>query len=360
MKNVYTSAAVLGITCLLFAASKPETNENAGCKKETIRFILHNKKASMPVVIRGNIQSKKVILFLHGGPGGTALKKIGTKTFEKLEVDFGVIYWEQRGADKSRGGTQKEFMTLEQFIDDLDLLVDLLRIQYPKATFFLMGHCWGGALATAYLADSNRQAKIGGCILLGAAYNNPRGDSLSMVWVKQHARQMIEGNQNVRYWKNALEWYDKNPSFTTTDLNHYSFVRKANGYQLAHGDTLGIFPGYTLGDIFKKPNEYLNYYINYYKTLSLFDISKIDLSSKLPEITVPTLIIWGSEDGLVPIALGYEAYELLGTVSENKKLVVLENTAHTVFYEQPTAFSSNVRIFVDQHSSSDISLTSNE
>jgi len=30
----------------------------------------------MPVVVRGNLESGILILFLHGGPGGTSLKKL--------------------------------------------------------------------------------------------------------------------------------------------------------------------------------------------------------------------------------------------------------------------------------------------
>ena len=61
-------------------------------------FCLKNKEASMPVVIRGKVNSDVLILFLHGGPGGTAMKKIGTRAFNGLEEEFGVVYWDQRGA----------------------------------------------------------------------------------------------------------------------------------------------------------------------------------------------------------------------------------------------------------------------
>ncbi|HEX5171855.1 MAG TPA: hypothetical protein VFW11_21900, partial [Cyclobacteriaceae bacterium] len=40
-------------------------------------FYLVNKGAQMPVSVRGNKASGIFILFIHGGPGGTSLQKIG-------------------------------------------------------------------------------------------------------------------------------------------------------------------------------------------------------------------------------------------------------------------------------------------
>jgi len=40
-------------------------------------FYLVNKNAQMPVSVRGNTSSGIFVVFLHGGPGGTALQKIG-------------------------------------------------------------------------------------------------------------------------------------------------------------------------------------------------------------------------------------------------------------------------------------------
>jgi pimeloyl-ACP methyl ester carboxylesterase len=314
-------------------------------------FWLKNKDAKMPVVIRGNIQSSSMIVFLHGGPGGTALKKIGTRAFNALEQDFAVVYWNQRGADKSKGGNTKKHLNLHQFVEDLDMLIDHIETMYPGMNLFLMGHCWGGALATAYLADEHRQNKITGWIMIGGAYNNPKGDSLSMEWVKAHARTMIERGEQVRYWRSSIRWYDRNPGFSSAQLRHYNFVRKANGYQLVKGDSLGIYPCYTNKDILKKPDQFVGYNLNYYRTLKRFVISDIDLSHQLSLIKIPFLVFWGSEDGLIPVELGREAYEKAGASPEHKLLIVYEEVAHTIYYEHPTGFSKGVAGFICRYNS---------
>jgi pimeloyl-ACP methyl ester carboxylesterase len=66
-----------------------------------------------------------------------------------------------------------------------------------------------------------------------------------------------------------------------------------------------------------------------------------DLAKWLHRITVPTLLVWGDKDGLVPPEFG-EAYRaaILGS-----RLVVLENAGHAPFDEQKDAFLAAFREF---------------
>lgn len=309
-------------------------------------FYIENNGARMPVIIRGDINSKVLIVFLHGGPGGTSMKKIGSKAFLLLERKFAVAYWDQRGSVFSHGGDGKKFLTLDQFVDDLDILINLLKAQYPCHTVFLMGHCWGGALGTAYLFSEDRQSKITGWIDVAGAHNNPRGDSLSMAWVRNYANSKVEQNEDVQYWQNAIEWYRDNPGFSSADLNHYRYVKKARGYVLSESRENGIYPGYNWKDFFRTPVEFMRYYINYDKILSDFIISDIDLTDGMKNITIPALIVWGNNDGLIPVDLAHEAYGALGTQEPDKQVLVFKNTAHTVFYEQPDDFAASVEKFI--------------
>ncbi len=309
-------------------------------------FFIINKESKMPVVIRGNVDSRVLILFLHGGPGGSAMQKIGTRAFNGLEKEFGVIYWDQRGAEGSKGGAQKKYMNLNQFVEDLNLLVDRIHNMHPHAQLFLMGHSWGGGFGTAYLMDSTRQSKITGWIDMAGAHNNPKGDSLSAEWVKDYANKKIKQGEKIRYWKRALRWYEKNPEFLSNAMRHYSFVRKSNGYQLVKGDTLGKYHCYNSHDLFKKPVKYVTYYLKYYKTLNRLLISDMDMTPSMKNITLPCLILWGNKDGIIPVAMAVEALDVLGTAPSEKKLVIFDKTAHTIYYEQSTLFVKAVKDFV--------------
>jgi len=66
------------------------------------------------------------------------------------------------------------------------------------------------------------------------------------------------------------------------------------------------------------------------------------LAKWLHRIDVPTLLLWGAEDGLVPPKFG-EAYR---TLIPRSRLVVLPETGHAPFDEQKEAFLAAFRDFI--------------
>jgi pimeloyl-ACP methyl ester carboxylesterase len=57
---------------------------------------------------------------------------------------------------------------------------------------------------------------------------------------------------------------------------------------------------------------------------------------RLPEIEVPTLIVWGRNDVLVPVDDAFEFERLIG---DNAHAVVFEDTGHLAMLERPTRFN---------------------
>lgn len=313
-------------------------------------FFLVNKKAQMPVVVRGNYGSGVLIVFIHGGPGGTALQKIGLTAFNELEKNYGLVFWDQRASGSSQGNSAIADLTLQQFTDDLDKLVDLLSAKYHHPAIFLMGHSWGGCLGTNYLVDAARQQKIRGWIDVDGAHNNPLGDDLSKEFVIRYADEQIITGVDPDFWRYVISWYDKNPEFTTDQLEHYAFVEKAHGYifdsSLAHSEK---FPNYSFQYLFESPANVNATLINYRSVIKNFIISDIDLTPKMNDIHVPSLIIWGAHDGIIPYPMAQLAYDALGTPAGEKKLVTLANSAHNGFHEEPSAFVGAVSAFVNEY-----------
>lgn len=61
-----------------------------------------------------------------------------------LESKFIVVYWEQRGTGKSfNSEIPRSSMCVEQFIRDLDELVDTMRSRFGKDKVAIYGHSWG-------------------------------------------------------------------------------------------------------------------------------------------------------------------------------------------------------------------------
>jgi proline iminopeptidase len=319
--------------------------------KEGDFFFLVNKGANMPVTVRGNTASGILIVFIHGGPGGTALQKIGLPAFNALEKNYGTVFWDQRGSGSSQGNSPDKLLTLDQFVEDLDKLIDLLSAKYGAPKIFLMGHSWGGCLGTAYLTDNGRQNKIKGWIEVDGAHNNPLGDDFSFEWMTDFARQAIVSGIEVDFWKYALDWYVKNPNFTSDQLEHYAFLEKANGYvhDPAKKRDPATFPNYSYSYVFNSPADLTQALTNYNHVVKNFIISDIDLTGQMKNITIPSLIIWGKYDGVIPFPMAAQAFNSLGTNSSDKSILELTNSGHEGFYEEPDVFVSGVTNFVETY-----------
>jgi pimeloyl-ACP methyl ester carboxylesterase len=325
------------------------------CEDDSYRegdfFFLINKEAKMPVVVRGNKTTGIFILFVHGGPGGTSLQKIGLPAFNDLEKSYATVFWDQRGSGSSQGNGKNDLLTLPQFVEDLDKLIDLIRFKYNNPEIFLMGHSWGGCLGTAYLSDASRQTKIQGWIEVDGAHNNPKGDSLSLSWITGFAQQQAAQHVESDFWNYVLNWYKKNPNFTSNQLEHYAFLEKADGY--VHDPTVprtpATYPGYPAGYVFNSPADITMALTNENHVISSFLISDIDLTPQMKNITLPSLIVWGQFDGVIPVAMATHAMNSLGTPVFGKRLVVLPNSGHVGFYEEPELFAASVRQFINQY-----------
>jgi proline iminopeptidase len=314
-------------------------------------FYLINKGAEMPIIVRGNKASGVFVLFIHGGPGGTAIQKIGLPVFNQLEQHYATVFWDQRGSGSSQGNSPDDLLTLDQFVEDLDKVVDLLQYKYNNPEIFLFGHSWGGCLGTAYLTDQERQRKIKGWIEVDGAHNNPKGDSLSLQFVTDYAVQQIDSNKDVSYWNYALGWYARNPNFTSDQLEHYAFLEKAHGY--VHDPNIKrdpkTFPEYTTTYLFNSPADVTAELTNYNHVIKHFIISDIDLTPQMKSITLPALLMWGEYDGVIPYPMAQQAFFALGTIAAQKSITQLPNAAHFSFYEDPDLCANTIIGFVEKY-----------
>ena len=102
------------------------------------------------VMVRGESIANPSLILLHGGPGLSE-----TRFFRRfnapLEKSFTVVYWDHRGAGKSfYPDIPRSSMTVDQFISDLDDLVEAVCERLGKAKVVIFGHSWGSALGVLY------------------------------------------------------------------------------------------------------------------------------------------------------------------------------------------------------------------
>ncbi len=91
--------------------------------------------------IKGKNKNNPVLLYLHGGMPDYFLKQ---KYPTKLEDDFVVVWWEQRGSGISYNSKEPlSSITQEKLISDTLELTNYLRRRFEKKKIYLMGHSGG-------------------------------------------------------------------------------------------------------------------------------------------------------------------------------------------------------------------------
>lgn len=74
------------------------------------------------------------------------------------------------------------------------------------------------------------------------------------------------------------------------------------------------------------------------------NIVKEDLVPYLSQINVPTLLLWGAEDKIIPVRIAEEMNKLI----KNSKLVVVDNARHGVPWTHPKEFTDEVEKFLGE------------
>jgi len=308
-------------------------------------FYLESKGAIMPVWVKGNKQSNVFLLLLHGGPGDSAMYYSTFDAFEKLEKDYALVYWDQRMSGAAQGNAKPESINLEQFVEDLEKVVTLIRHKYNNPALFLLGHSWGGTLGTAFLINPANQTNISGWIELNGGHNLKDGLIHSKEWVIEKAEEQIALGKDVNYWRKELAWYD-NVIFSNDNaiFRHYDNLHKLNAYYV---DTSNAFEA-PFSWLFNSPYA-ISVFLNPYYGIKYnnFELWNINLTPEMNKIKIPSLILWGKHDGVFPIVLAHEAYENIG--SDNKYLHVFEYSAHNPCFEEPDLFVDRVRIFINEY-----------
>jgi len=120
------------------------------------------------VMIRGESAANPPMIFLHGGPGW-AETRFFRRFNASLETCFTIVYWDQRGAGMSYDPSiSASSMTVEQFISDLDEVVDFVCERLGRPRVAILGHSWGSVLGPLYGARyPGKVAGYVGCAQIG-------------------------------------------------------------------------------------------------------------------------------------------------------------------------------------------------
>jgi len=98
------------------------------------------------IMLRGNKVNAPVLLFLEGGPGGTALGSMRISG-QGLEKSFVVATWDQRGTGKSATALEPvATLTVARAVSDTIEVTQYLRARFGQSRIYLVGSSWGTTL----------------------------------------------------------------------------------------------------------------------------------------------------------------------------------------------------------------------
>jgi pimeloyl-ACP methyl ester carboxylesterase len=313
-------------------------------------MFLRNAGADLPIWVRGNTESKTLVVWLSGGPGSPVNFVRGPAT-DEMERHFGMVYWDQRGAGSAQGNPSPESFTMEQFVEDTHKVVELVRERYGATRIFLLGHSWGGTLATAYLLDPERQRQIAGYLDVGGNHDMPLVFPFKLAWLRAYAETRIAAGSEVEHWTAVRDFCASNPPLTEENFSQWD--DDTDGSNAAFHDP-NAGPEVNFQRLFlssDSPNAYL--LVN--KDLDEEYMFKTDAvrngysySERMRDITLPVALLWGRNDGIVPLPTAYATFDSLGTPADRIAFTVFDRSAHFPFLEEPAAFAKAAVDFVQR------------
>lgn len=320
---------------------------------------LENKGAQMPIWVQGKTTNKTFILILHGGPGGSSLvyNDVLVEMEDALESEYAVAYWDQRSSGNAKGNYDKEDVNLELMKEDLDQVIDLLKHKYGSdISIFLLGHSWGGYLGNYYLRDKIKQQKVNGWIDVNGAHNFQKLTLDGLTLMEEVASKQIAAESEQRdQWREILDFVLDFDRSDLIEVDRFievnSMAGKAESLALLDGlteegtlDFNGVWQN-TAGA--NHPFTGLTNMAQLRKTPLLEEAIALPLSTELDKIKVPTLLLWGKYDFIVPPSLGEEMLANLGTLEGFKSLIIYDRSGHSPMGNQAEDFTQDVLAFIE-------------
>jgi proline iminopeptidase len=261
------------------------------------------------------IGSGDPLLVLHGGLG---LDHSGFRPYlDALSDQFEVVYVDLLGNGRS-GHLPDAFETdHSMWVNQINAICDELGFE----KIFLLGHSHGGVIAQRFaLAHPDR---LKGLILsaTGPSFDHVETVMKNLVEISTPEQFEIYTTQIfieqpddetwAKRWRKVMPLYFATPpSEEFLDARHAKTVHRAEGFNAC-----------------------------------ILHVPHFDVRDRLHEVLVPTLVIGGSKDFCFPEEVGPG---LLAKLIPNAKLLMLKNSGHNPYSEEPDAFVEGVRSFASQ------------
>ena len=239
------------------------------------------------------------VVIAHGlGEHGGRYRRVGEYLVEHGCATYAI---DHRGHGKS-AGPRALVDRFDNAVADLDQLIDRVRKARPNAPLFLLGHSMGGALALDYAIA--HQDKLDGLLLSGPA-----------VVLDGAPAALLILSKILSVVAPSLGVFSVDPSLVSRDpVEVATYVSDPLNF---HGKA----PARTMGEIVRFVEG---------------------LPARLPQVTLPMLLMHGMEDKLAGFSGSEMVYRSIR--SQDKTIKLYEGLYHEIFNELP---ADRARVFAD-------------
>lgn len=260
------------------------------------------------------------IIAIHGGPGMTHR---GTMPYVALSNEYPVILYDQLDTGNSDRPGLKQHWNIERFVAEIDHIRQALKL----GEVIVAGHSWGGTLAAEYAV--RRPSGLKATILSSPLLSTSQWNKDNQQWISlmpEKEREILQRSNNTEFdssdYRAAVKAFYKRHMCRKEPCTTQSY--KDDGPAL----NLDMYV-YMWGRTDFKGTGTLKDY---------------DLSARLNNITVPTLMICGEYDEAMPRSCRRFSWKI-----STSETVIVPDAGHQTLFEAEAFYVETVRRFIQKN-----------
>lgn len=330
---------ITGIISLFFLWTACQDNAGTGAKDKgstavDTSFYFPLGGVSQHVEIWGKSRKNPVLLFIHGGPGLSALPYLRYYN-PALAEHYTIATYDQRGAWVSSNVVERPGnMTLEQHISDAAELTDLLQKEFGQSKIYLAGHDWGSVIglmmAQRFPEDYHAYCGMGQIIhtrkslqeanrfLNEKAVAFSDGDVLHNLRILTKDTAQVFLGKQMGFMKQKM-WLHKYRGLEWDTAIHQPIL--ADPLALYNRNALNVSLQNTLQELYQ-------------------DFLQVNLEG-ITELKIPLYLFQGEHDCYTSLARNKAFFDRLS--APEKKLFIFEKSGHSPQWEEPAYFIDNMK-----------------
>lgn len=261
----------------------------------------------------------ETVLLLHGGPGIPSKYLIDSHSF-LIDRGYKIATWDQLGCGLSDKPNDPSLWRIERFVEEVEIVRNALKL----GKVYLLGHSWGGMLGLAYCFKYPGNVKA--FIAANTAF-----DLIHMQRGFERKRLALGEETCTMMARREAEGTTDHPEYkAAVTLLMYRHMCRAEKWPDVLNDCFDNIAMPVLSAMFG-PHPFN----------CSGNIRNLNWIDQLPHMEIPTLLIHGEYDFMLPeIALIAKEHLPKG------ELVMLHGCSHSPFFEDPEAYKQTLLTFL--------------